>query len=334
MRWNFVRLAETILILTSLGATPALGQTSSHLVLTSFTGPASINFGGTGTYTAVIRNAGPNNAIGVRMDATLPTLANGTVVLTATSANCTKVSPDPNGPLLPCNLPVIDEFTSITATFTIQLPLPAKPYTFPCPVPFTMGPTTVVVTATNDTNPPGDSRTVNSSSAVRPFADIRATLAGPPGANEGDTVQYQAGVTNLGPCPANDVIVTSGAAGDIIFGSNTGDCTTSFPCALGIINPGTSKNFTSTYTIDKLPNELRSTGDPNSITATSAATPLPDGGTLRAATFDPDLTNNTASTQTLVQKSAGCSLSGGSLLAGLPVLLLLLSFAFHRRPRG
>jgi len=333
MRWNFVRLAETILMLASLGATAALGQTSSHLMLTGFTGPASINFGGTGTYTAVIRNAGPNDAIGVRMDATLPTLANGRVRLTATSTNCTKVSPDPNGPLLPCNLPVINEFASITATFTIQLPLPAKPYTFPCPVPFTMGPTTVVVTATNDTNPPGDSRTVNSSSAVQSFADIQATLAGPAGANEGDTVQYQAAVINLGPCRANDVTVTSGAAGGIIFGSSTGDCT-SFPCALGIIDPGTSKNFTSTYTIDKLPEGLKSTGDPNSITARSAATPLPDGGTLTAATFDPDVTNNTASTQTVVQRSGGCSLSGGSLLAGLPVLLLLLSFVLHRRPRG
>jgi len=173
---------------------------------------------------------------------------------------------------------------------------------------------------------------VNSSAAVRPFADIRATLAGPPTANEGQTVQYQASVSNLGPCPANDVTVTSGAAGDIIFGSNSGDCTSPFPCALGIIAPGTSRNFTSNYTIDKLPDKLKSTGDPNSITATSAATPLPDAGTLRAATFDPDTSNNSASTTTLVSLSPGCNMTSASL-GSLPVLVVLVGLAMRRRQR-
>src|SRR5262249_45634624 len=344
IRWNFGRVVGAVALAISSGALPGSAQDggTSQLVLNSFTGPSSINFGGTGDYTVRITNAGPNDATGVRMDATLPPITvpnapDAGLRVTATSSNCARVNPNQSGPL-PCNLPVNNEFTSIAASFTVQLPLPGKVggvYSFPCPAPFTMGPTTVVVTAQNDTfNPDGGvSGSVNSSAAVRPFADIRASLSGPPTAKEGDTIQYQAAVSNLGPCPANDVTVSSGAAGDIIFGSNSGDCTTAFPCALGIIAPGTSKNFTSSYTIDKLPDKLKSTGDPNPTTAPPSPPPVPDGGgNLRAATFDPDTTNNTASTTTRVSLSPGCNVTSASL-GSLPLFVVLVGLAVRRRNR-
>src|SRR5262249_30458441 len=118
----------------------------------------------------------------------------------------------------------------------------------------------------------------------------------------------------------------------------SGDCTSAFPCALGIVDPGVTRNFTSNYTIDKLPDKLKSTGDPNSISANSSVTPLPDGGFLpdggpvRPATFDPDTTNNSASTTTKVSLSPGCNVTSASL-GSLPLFVVLVGLAMRRRHR-
>src|SRR5262245_11529463 len=71
MTWNFGRVFGAVALAITAGALPGFAQDggTSRLELSRFTGPTSISFGGTGDYTVGIRNAGPNDATGVRMNA-------------------------------------------------------------------------------------------------------------------------------------------------------------------------------------------------------------------------------------------------------------------------
>jgi uncharacterized protein (TIGR03382 family) len=83
------------------------------------------------------------------------------------------------------------------------------------------------------------------------------------------------------------------------------------------MNPGDTKNVTSTYIIDKLPKELRRTADPDSVN-------------VRSNIDDPISSNNTATVNTLVANDSGCS-STGSSATGVAGLIVLLVFAASRR---
>ncbi len=69
------------------------------------------------------------------------------------------------------------------------------------------------------------------------------------GVNPGSNVVYQVQVQNLGPNTATTVNVTGATPPGLTFVSNTGDCTTTYPCALGSLTNGQSKVFTSTYLV-------------------------------------------------------------------------------------
>jgi len=318
--------AGALVLCSALSARPAFSQATADLSVTlagpnQGTPPAGITFGSTATYTVVISNAGPSNATGVRLDATLPA---GTR-LSSIGTNCPPVNPPVNNVVtFPCNVGVIDDGASVTVSFVVSLPVPT-PYPTVCP-PTTIGNTSVVVTSTTlDPTPLDNSASVTNT--VRPFADMAVTFTGPASANQGDTVTYQAVVTNRGPCPAPGATLripvdSSGKPiidpnGVIIFQSNSGDCTTAFPCALGTMDAGATKNVASTYIIDKVPKELRRTADPNTVN-------------VRSNIDDPISSNNTASVSTLVVNDVGCSATGSSA-AGVGGLILLLVFARNRR---
>src|SRR5262249_37471663 len=232
-----------------------------------------------------VANAGPSNATGVQLSATLPA---GTR-LSSIASNCR--TPDGG---FPCSLGTIDDGTSVTTNFVVSLPVPS-PYPTVCPARTSLGNTSVVVSSTSTDPVPADNN-ATVGNLVNQYADMAVTLTGPSSGNQGDTVTYQAVVTNKGPCPAAGVslrkpqlerIPQSGVSGIIIFQSNSGDCTSAFPCPFGAMNPGDTKNVTSTFTIDKMPKELIHTGNPNQVS-------------VRSSTDDPISSNNSATVTTIV----------------------------------
>jgi len=311
--------AGAIALFCTVAVSPAFSQATADLSVTlagpnQATPPAGITFGSTATYTVVIANAGPSNATGVQLNATLPA---GTR-LSSIGSNCPSVNPPVNNvATFPCSLGVIDDGASVTVNFVISLPVPT-PYPTTCPASTSLGNTSVTVTSTSIDPTPLDN-TASVTNTVRPFADMAVTLSGPPSASQGDTVTYQAVVTNRGPCPGPGASLRStvNPNGVIIFQSNSGDCATAFPCALGTMNPGDTKNVTSTYIIDQMPKELRRTADPNSVN-------------VRSNIDDPISSNNTATVNTLVANDSGCS-STGSSATGVAGLIVLLVFAASRR---
>ncbi|HZJ53709.1 MAG TPA: PA domain-containing protein, partial [Myxococcaceae bacterium] len=75
--------------------------------------------------------------------------------------------------------------------------------------------------------------------------DLSITGTGPSSLSSGQQGTFHFTVTNPGPYVAPAVKVTSLLTG-LTFVSNSGDCTTNFPCVLGDLAAGQSKTFTTT----------------------------------------------------------------------------------------
>jgi uncharacterized repeat protein (TIGR01451 family)/MYXO-CTERM domain-containing protein len=143
--------------------------------------------------------------------------------------------------------------------------------------------------------------------------DLAITGNGPSSLDSSAQGTFTFTVTNPGPYVAPAVTVT-GTLNGLTFVSNSGDCTTAFPCALGDMAAGTTKTITSTL---KAP----STGN----TASASATVGSVSGT--------NTTNDTATVTVKVAAAAG----GGGCAAGIgppaPWLALLALGGFVRRRR-
>jgi len=77
--------------------------------------------------------------------------------------------------------------------------------------------------------------------------DLAITGSGPSSLGSGQRGTFNFTVTNPGPSPASAVTVTNALTG-LTFVSNSGDCTSAFPCALGELAAGASKTITTTLT--------------------------------------------------------------------------------------
>src|SRR5262249_2840955 len=96
------------------------------------------------------------------------------------------------------------------------------------------------------------------------------------------TVSYTIVVRNAGPSAASDVLLTDPTPPGLTFVSNSGDCMTSFPCALGTIAPSVSRTIVATYTV--LPD----------------ATEITNSAPVASSTPDPDPSDDTSSATTSV----------------------------------
>lgn len=72
---------------------------------------------------------------------------------------------------------------------------------------------------------------------------------GPATVVPGSSLVYTIIVTNNRDVPATNVVLTDPTPTDLVFVSNTGACTTPFPCDLGTLAGGASVTVTATYTI-------------------------------------------------------------------------------------
>ena len=126
----------------------------------------------------------------------------------------------------------------------------------------------VVFTATGTVNPAATGELVNSAQVLPPRAhanrtsaiatdhdaidteaDVAITKTGPASIVAGNPLVYTITVTNTGPSDAAGVVVSDATPTGLVFVSNTGDCTTAFPCALGVVPAGATRTITATFTV-------------------------------------------------------------------------------------
>src|SRR4029077_16951083 len=107
--------------------------------------------------------------------------------------------------------------------------------------------TATVSTATAD--PVAANNSATAQTTVNLQADLAITKTGPASVVAGTNVVYTITVTNAGPSSAEGVVVSDATPAGLTFVSNTSDCLTAFPCALGTVPMGTSRTITATFTV-------------------------------------------------------------------------------------
>ena len=101
-------------------------------------------------------------------------------------------------------------------------------------------------------------------------------------------------MTNTGPSDAAGVVVSDATPTGLVFVSNTGDCTTAFPCALGVVPAGATRTITATFTV---PITYPGLGPIVNIASVSSTTP------------DDTAANNTATVETTLNRNADVAIS-------------------------
>ena len=147
--------------------------------------------------------------------------------------------------------------------------------------------------------------------------DLAISANGPSTLGAGQRGTFTFTVTNPGPSPASAVTVTNALAG-LTFVSNSGDCTTAFPCALGDLAPGASKTITTSLTA----NSTAGAATTATLTSGSDYNPTNDSATVSV--------NGGISTPDGGNGKSGCT---AALSPPAPWLLLLALLAFARRRR-
>jgi len=239
--------------------------------------PTKIDFGGTISYTYTLRNLA-GHSTGVQLDA--PTVPAGTTVTAVTGATC---STDADGNLVfPCPIaadlfpadPAIADAVNpnvITIEVTVTLDVPKTPSAAICAGTTPFGNVTVSVSndpaaaagPTTDTNPANNTVTTLGATVLeQPFADVAIAVTGPDRSPVGSTVTYATTVTNAGPCPAQNVVVTPVPGNLLTFQSGTAPCTTEGDCNLGTVAAGTTVPFSITYKVAALPSDVIQTTIP------------------------------------------------------------------------
>jgi uncharacterized repeat protein (TIGR01451 family) len=96
---------------------------------------------------------------------------------------------------------------------------------------------------------PAGTGAISAPFAVITDADLSVTATGPYSAVRGGQLTYTFAVTNQGPAEAAEVQIEATLPSGLSFVSNTGDCTTSFPCALGALASGQNRTVVTTLAV-------------------------------------------------------------------------------------
>ncbi len=296
--------------------------------------PTALSFGKTIKYIFTVANNGPNHATGVGVNITPPA---GTSVTAVSGATCAK---DADGNLdltKPCAIAADMENGAkpVNVTVTVKLGVP-KTAPATCPGGTALGPfTAVVITDAGTIDPDAGNNTVTATDPVagtavtlNPYTDVGIAIDGPANGAVGQTITYTGTVTNNGPCPAENVVVSpvlSSPVSLLTFQSGEGPtCTTAAEITGGACNaiatmaPGETVTFKNTYKIASLP---------DSVTQTT----IPIEYDVATDTTDVDSSDDAATSGIRVGKEGGGCSSGGP--GGLVAVLLMGAAVFAARRR-
>lgn len=189
-------------------------------------GPGGVTAGQNVVYSIVVTNNGPASANSVTVSD--PTPANLTFV--SNSGGC--ATP------FPCSLGTLTSGQSVTITATYS--------TSPSFSGNVSNTATVSATSFDPDNSNNSSTKVTNVGAQ---ADLSVLKSGPASVSPGQNIVYTVIVSNAGPSPATNVIVSDPTPVGVAFQSNSGGCATPYPCNLGTLSSGQSVSITSTYTV-------------------------------------------------------------------------------------
>jgi uncharacterized repeat protein (TIGR01451 family) len=238
-------------------------------------GPSTATPGTTLGYTIVVANTGPADASTVIVSDPAP----AGLTFVSTAGDCSTPFPCVLGTLTP------GATRSITATFSI----PAN-HTAPDAIV-----NTATVSTTTSVDPASANNSASVSTSVSISADLSIAVTGPTVVLPGNPLAYSVLVTNSGPNASAEVVVNASLPAGLTFVSNSGACTTSFPCALGTLLPGESRTIAASFAVP---------------TNHAAPGPIVNTVTVSAATQDPVAANNTASVSTAVGSATDTDADG------------------------
>jgi uncharacterized repeat protein (TIGR01451 family) len=231
-------------------------------------GPPSVSTGQNITYTINVTNSGALAAA-------------NTFVSDATPAGLTPVSVSGGGcSAFPCALGTINPGGSVAITAVYNVP---AGYASP----------SVTNTASVSTSSPESNLANNSATAITPVsnsavADLSILKAGPANAALNDFVNFTVIVTNIGPNTATNVVISDATPANVVFISNSGGCTTAYPCTIPSLAANSQVSVVSRY---------RVIADTGTIVNTSSVT---------SSATDPVPSNNTSSSTVQIIKPVGC----------------------------
>jgi large repetitive protein len=259
----------------------ALNAPVADLSITKVDFPASSTAipGASITYKITVTNAGPNVATGARVVDTFPAAITGVTWTCAATggSSCSNASGTGNiNELVTVN---VGETITYMATGTIAASATGN---------LINSATVTPPAGTSDPSGNNDSDT----NTLTPQADLDVLKTGPANVLPGTSVVYTITITNKGPSNATDVQVDDPTPAGLTFVSSTGDCTTVFPCNLGMMVPNTSKTITVTYSM------------PSDFVASNLA----NTATVSSNTPDPIPGNNFKNSTATVGSSADLSL--------------------------
>jgi uncharacterized repeat protein (TIGR01451 family) len=221
-------------------------------------GPASVTPGTDLVYLLTVTNNGTLDATDVTVDDPTPV----GLMFVSNAGDCTT-------PFL-CALGTIPagESRQIITTFAVP-----SGYSTPNPIS-----NTSTVTTTVADQDPTDNVATTTTGVIPPSADLSITKIGEASARPGNTILYVLSVANAGPADAQAVVVSDPTPAGLTFVSNSGACTTAFPCSLGTLRSGEMRTITATFTVG----------------AGATAGPIINSATVSASTIDASTANNTS----------------------------------------
>ena len=257
-------------------ATTSIAGPVTDLGIAKTNGVTTVVPGQTVTYTITVTNAGPTDAVGAIVTDMFPAALTG-VTWTCVGTGGGVCSPTGSGNINETVTVPVGGTVTFTATGTVS--------------PAAVG---VLVNTASVAPPPGasDPSSANNtdSDTLTPQADLSIAKTGPASVVAGTNVVYTITVTNAGPSNAESVVVDDATPAGLTFVSNTGDCMTAFPCALGTVPAARPRTITATFAVPL----SYTTPDPIVNTAT----------VVDRRRLDPVPANNTATVQTPLNRNA------------------------------
>ena len=278
----------------SATATTSLGTAVTDLHITKTNGVDGVVAGEPTTYTITITNlAGPSDAIGATVTDAFPAMLTG-VTWTCTGASGGTCPASGSGDITTSVTVPVGASVVFTATGTVD---PAA--------------TGVLVNSAQVLPPTGHANRTSAiatdSDAITARADLGVTKTGPASIIAGNTLIYTIAVTNTGPSDATGVVVSDATTTGLVFVSNAGDCTTAFPCALGVVPAGATRTITATFSVP--------------ITYPGLG-PIVNVASVVSTTPDAAAANNTATVETTLNRNADVaitkSVAPAAVLVGQP----------------
>ena len=267
---------------------------SANLSITNTASGNPVNAGSPLSFAIVVSNSGPDATSGtVSVTNTFPS---GVTSFTSSGAGwtCGALS----GGTATCTTGTSIANGGSAPTLTLSMTAPGN------------GPAVDSATVSAATADPNNgNNTASQTVTILGQADLGITKTGPASSTAGSTMVYTITVTNNGPSDATAVTVSDPTPAGATFVSNSGACTTTFPCALGTMTAGQTKTISSTFST---PPGFSGTSLANTATVSSATTP------------DPSSANNSATATTAfgassadlaVTKTGPSSATNGSSVA-------------------